>query len=331
MPAKLKDIAAELNLSVSTISRVVNGKDRVDPGTRQRVLSALEDHDYKPNEIARSLRLRTVKTIVILVPDIANNFYASVIKGAQAICHESGYSLMVCNSDESKELEREVILRLAGQQYAGLVLASVDCSADIAQHLKEQRIPVVYIDNIPPATTNYDSVTINNLAASYALTKKMIERGYTNIGFITGTLEQSSGSERLEGYKLALRDAGLEYKEDSVAIGDFKMRSGYDGMKRLLEISKNLDSVIVSNNFMAYGAVKAVREAGLSIPGDIAFAAFDVVDETELISPKITSINQPASEIGERAAGILLRRITAQAKGYSNILLDTLFSSGESW
>jgi DNA-binding LacI/PurR family transcriptional regulator len=332
MRAKLKDIAKELNLSVSTISRVVNGKDRVDPQTRRTVLKALENYGYKPNEIARSLRLRTAKTIVIVVPDIANNYYASIIKGAQAVCRKNGYSVMVCNSDENRVQEREILSAFPNQQIAGMILASVDSSANLVQHFQKEGMPVVYVDNMPPATQSYDSVAINNVATAYTLTQKVIERGYSKIGFITGDLEQSSGSERLAGYKQALQDAAVAYDEKRVAIGDFKMQSGYRGMSQLLEKGGKLDAVIVSNNFMAYGAIKKIREAGLAIPEDIAIAAFDLVDETELIYPKVTSINQPATEIGECAADILLMRITTQPDGtYNKRFLDTIFLPGESW
>ncbi|MDD4495523.1 MAG: LacI family DNA-binding transcriptional regulator [Eubacteriales bacterium] len=331
MPTKLKDIAAELNLSVSTISRVVNGKDRVDKKTRERVLKALDKYGYRPNEIARALCLQTAKIIVVLVPDIANNFYATVLKGAQAVCQKSGYSLNVINTDENKQTEWEAISGFTNQLYAGIIIASVDNSTKLVQYLRQQELPVVFVDNIPLSTLNYDSVTINNVSAAYDLTMRMVKRGYKRIGFISGNLEQSSGNERLKGYKQALSDADLPYDEARIVKGDFKKKSGYDGMKTLIERSV-LDSVIVCNNFMTYGAIKAIREAELKIPEDIAVAAFDVVDESELICPKITSIYQPAMEIGECAAEILLNRIKSKHDGiYNNRLLDTTFYAGDSW
>jgi len=332
MNVKLKDIAAELNISVSTVSRVVNGKDRVDPDTRRRILDALKSHNYSPNEVARSLRLRVVKTIAIVVPDIANNFYASIIKGAQGVCREKGYSVIVCNSDGSKAQEQEVLYALSRQQVAGMILASVSTSSEHPHAFSERGFRVVFVDNIPPVTQSYDSVTINNVAAAHTLTRQLIERGYRKIGFITGDLEQSSGNERLSGYISALRDCDIPYEERRVTSGDFSMKSGYEAMRELLARDAGLDAVIVSNNFMTYGAMKAIAEAGLSVPGDIAVAAFDVVDESELIHPKITSINQPATEIGEQAAKILLRKLSAPEQGvHTNLLLDTVFSPGESW
>ena len=332
MNAKLKDIAKELNLSVSTVSRVVNGKDRVAPNTRSRVLNALRNCDYRPNEIARSLRSRVVKTIVIVIPDIANNFYASVIKGAQAVCRESEYSVMVCNTDGNELLEQEVLSALHRQQISGMILASVISSPEMVQHFREEGLQVVFVDNIPPATQSYDSVTINNVAAAQTLTRRMIERGYTRIGLITGALEQSSGSERLDGYMRALENADIPYDEQRVVEGDFTVESGYYGMKKLLVQNDGLRAVIVCNNFMAYGVIKAIRESHLAVPHDIAVAAFDVVDESGLIYPQITSINQPAMEIGEKAAQILLLKLSSPEQNtYNNIFLDTFFSPGESW
>ncbi|MEI6102191.1 MAG: LacI family DNA-binding transcriptional regulator, partial [Eubacteriales bacterium] len=157
MIPKLKDIAKELNLSVSTISRVVTNKDRVDAKTRERVLQALDSYGYKPNEIARSLRLRTAKTILIVVPDIANNFYASIIKGAQMVCRENGYAVMVCNTDENKDLEREVLSGFPNMQISGMILASVNMSAELVQRFKKEKMRVVYVDNMPPASQSYDA------------------------------------------------------------------------------------------------------------------------------------------------------------------------------
>ncbi|HBR02030.1 MAG TPA: LacI family transcriptional regulator [Ruminiclostridium sp.] len=329
---KLKDIAKELNLSVSTISRVVNNKDRVDPKTREKVLEMLKNYDYKPNEVARSLRLRDVKTIGIVIPDITNSFYASVIKGAQAVCRTNEYSMIVCNSDEDGELEEGALELLLQKQVSGLILSSVGNSFKLVQRLQGNGVPAVYIDNMPPPMHTCDSVSINNVAAAYKITNVLIEKGYKKIGIITGPIHQSTGSERLSGFKQAMANAGLELAEEWVAEGNFKIDSGLSHMRRILKMPVRPEAMVIANNYMAYGAITALREAGLKIPKDMAVVAFDAIDETGLLVPRITAINQPSYEIGRISAEIIIKKLTGSTnkKVYENIILEPELYLGSS-
>jgi len=329
---KLKDVAKELGLSTSTVSRAMSGNGRVNPSTQQRVLAALEDSHYTPNAIARSLRLRDAKSIGIIVPDITNSFYASVIKGAELVCRSRSYSVLLCNSDENAALEEDALQLMLEKQVSGLILATVGAGSEKLGRFRNLAVPVVFIDNMPRLKYGFDSVSIDNRQAAYLLTTRMIKRGYTDIGVISGPMGQSTGRMRLKGFEDAMRDSGLALRQEWLLEGDFKMRSGFERMNELLRGKTHPEAVVISNNYMAYGAVNAIRSAGFRIPEDIAVAAFDAEDATGLITPEITCMNQPAENIGARSVEMLVSRMTGTwPAGGESVVLEPSFKEGNSW
>ncbi|MEA4897871.1 LacI family DNA-binding transcriptional regulator [Bacillota bacterium Meth-B3] len=330
---KLEDIAKKLGLSISTVSRALSGNGRVGEKTRRRVLEAVKESDYTVNAVARSLRLRDAKNIGILVPDITNSFFASVIKGAQGACRENSYTLMVCNSDESPEIEEESLRTLLEKQVSGLILATVSNRPEGVLPYRRLNTPVVFIDNLPSESHAADFVSIDNRAAAYRLTREVLARGYRRIGMITGPLTQSSGRLRLRGYKDALKEAGVAPEKNWVVEGDFRFASGYAHMRAVLLREDRPEAMLIANNYMTYGALNAVREMGLEVPRDIAVAAFDAEDHSGLIVPLISCINQPAFEIGFQSAQIILRKLSGKTEPTQthHIVLEPTLSDGNSW
>jgi len=331
-PVKLEDIARSLNLSVSTVSRALSGNGRVGEKTRRRVQEAVRESGYTVNTVARSLRIRDARNIGVVVPDIGNSYFASIIKGAQQFCRENGYTLTVCSSDEDADYEAEALQMLLEKQVSGVILASVGGSRDYVRHYARLGIPIVFIDNIPENCGAHDLVTIDNLAAAYSLTEAMIARGYRELGAITGPRSQATGQLRYEGFVKAMTDAGLEIKPEWVLEGEFRAESGYQLMKDLLALPDRPRAMIFGNNNLSCGAINAIREAGLNIPGDVALATFDIEDPTGLITPHITTLNQPAREIGGRAAEIIFARLNDGVPEENRIIyLEPVFVEGESW
>jgi DNA-binding LacI/PurR family transcriptional regulator len=309
MSVTLKDIAEHLNISVSTVSRVVNNKDRVDPQTRKRVLNALEEFQYRPNEVARSLKRKTSKAIGIVVPDISNVFFSTVIKGVESVARQYGYSVIVCNSDESREIEDEYTDLLLQKQVSALIIATVGGNMDFFKLYKRAGVPVVFIDNIPKMDSNFDFVAIDNIKASYKLVEHLVKLGHKEIAIITGSLNETTALERLQGWENCLKDNNITIRKEWIATGDFKQQSGYNSMQRLLNGRKVPTAVFAANNFLSYGAIRAILDANLRIPEDIALVGFDAVDLTGLVRPRITSVIQPAEEIGVIAGEIIMRKI----------------------
>ncbi len=328
---KLEDIARELGLSVSTVSRAINGKGRVSEKTRERVLEAVRKSDYRINDVARSLRMKRARNIGIVVPDISNAFFAAVIKGAQQRCRQSDYILIVCNSDEDPAVQDEMLQTLLSKQVSGMVLASVG-EYGAGQHGQGMPdVPIVYIDNIPRDAECCDSVSIDNFSAARRLTLAMLDRGYRQIGMITGPEAESTGYLRKKGFEAALEERNVEIQRDWIREGLFTMDSGYAQMESILCGEHLPRAMVFANNDIAYGALKAIREAGMPVPAGVAVAAFDALDSTGLITPLITSINQPAQQIGERAVDILLEQIRLGRASGRQLVLEPSFVDGDSW
>lgn len=329
---KLKDLAKELDLAVSTVSRAMSGKGRVSRKTRERVMKAVNQAHYTPNGVARSLRTRDAKTIGIIVTDITNSFFSSVIKGAQGVSRAMGYTILLSDSDENRQYEQEAMQLMLEKQISGLILASVGGSEERIGQFKRLNVPVVFIDNIPPLQDRFDAVSTDNHQAAYRLTSQIIQKGYRDIGMISGPLNQSSGLQRYNGFLQAMQDGGLPVRPDWVQEGDFKVEGGLVCMRSILSQDEHPKALLIANNYMAYGAIRALRAAGKSIPRDMAIAAFDTEDVTGLVSPAIVSMNQAAEEIGSKAAEKLIDRINNRSVEEGNqTVLDPVFIDGNSW
>lgn len=331
MTVKLKDIAAYLNVSVSTVSRVINNKDRVDEATRRKVQDALEKFQYRPNEIARSLKSQSIKAVGLIVPDISNYFFSTLIKGVEAVARRHGYYVILCNSDEDKDRERDYTDFLLQRQIAGLVIAIEGREADFLKSYRKAGIPVVFVDNLPGIDDNYDYVSIDNIKASRELTNHLFRLGHTKIAILTGSPDESVSDDRLKGWEKAHAEHGLPVRKKWIGIGDFRRESGYRLMQGLLNQAELPTAVVAANNFIAYGAMQAIAEAGLQIPGDIALVCFDAIDPIGLLRPRITSIIQPAEEIGNLAGEIIMRKIhNAKTNVFEKVILEPLLEIKES-
>jgi len=329
MASRLVDIAKHLNISVSTVSRVINGKDRVSDETREKVLKAIKELNYSPNEIARSLRSRSSKTIGIIVPDISNEFFALLSKGAESVAKNNGYLLILCNSDYDEDMEKEYLEMLTQKQVDGIIIATVCKDEKYFEKILDSSIPTVFVDNLPQIKRNFNFVTIDNEKAAYDLTRYLIEKGYEEIAIITGKLQETSALERLDGWKRAMKEKGLKIHNDFIGIGDFKIESGYKIMKKMLENEKRPKALLAANNKIAYGAIRAIREKGFTVPDDIYVVCFDATDDTGLMSIHPPSIIQPAEKIGEIALDIIIKRLNnKEFKIFDRVILEPTFVNG---
>ena len=329
---KLKDIADQLGLSVTTVSRALSGNGRVKKETCEKVIQLAHESNYMVNSLARSLRLSDTRSIGIVVPDISNNFFSNVIKGAQEVCHEKGYMLMVCNSDENAYYEEEALKTLLEKQVSGLIVASVGSCPEVFSRYSHGNLPVVYIDNVPAGAKDYDLVSIDNYSAALELTQQVIKRGYREIGMIAGPRRQSSGLMRYNDFHEALNDAGISVTPEWIVESEFTLESGYENMKKILAGEKMPRAMVFANNKLAYGAVKAILEKGLRIPEDMAVVSFDAFDHTGLLTPQIVSLNQPAEEIGKRASEMIVEKLTgAGDESARHVFLKPFYTDGNSW
>ncbi|MDW7658810.1 MAG: LacI family DNA-binding transcriptional regulator [Bacillota bacterium] len=323
---RLKDIADALNLSTSTVSRVVNNQDRVDPERRRRVLATMKQLNYQPNDNARRLKTNSSNVIGVIVPDISNPYYAAVIKGIERKAMATGWSVLLCNSDEQAEREVQAVRLLMRQKVAAIIAAPSVDQASIPDLYGSLECPVVFFDNVPNNLRSIFAVTVDNVRAVSDLVHYMLTCGHRRIFMITGPAGESSADERLSGWMQSLLKAGIEPGPDWFGRGDFREDSGKAIMEQFLERTDRPTAIIAANNLMAYGAVKAIEALGLRIPEDMSIGAFDIVDTTGLMRLSITTVVEPAEEIGQVAADL---SIAAGRKGsdqaYQKVVLEHVF------
>ena len=325
----LKQIAKELSLSVSTVSRAVNGKSVVNADTKKRVLELAEKYSYTPNEVARSLQKCSTETVAVVLPDISENFFGTIVKEIDSTVSKEGYMLLLADTHERADKENKYLDMLYKRQVDALVLATVDIDGSSSARFRNGGKPVIFIDNVPKAE-NIDAITIDNKKASFMAVEYLKSQGHKKIATIIGSKEETTGAERLEGYRDALKKLCLSENEDLIAFGDYKRESGYVAMKKLLENRENapFSAVFVTSEKMTYGALDAIKEASLSVPEDISLIGFDV-HERYKGGHKIASIRQPEEEIGKLVGKQLLSKLKNQNSNGEHILLEPLLYKGD--
>ncbi|MCK5456484.1 MAG: LacI family DNA-binding transcriptional regulator [Melioribacteraceae bacterium] len=315
MKSTLKDVAKKANLHSSTVSRVLRGekKLRVSDETRKRVFDAAERLNYSPNQTARTLRMQKSFLIGLIVPDIANPFFARVVRSIEQQGFERGYTVIVCNTDENQDKEDKFIDTLLSRGIDGLIIAPVQDSTEQIQKLVDRNFPVVLFDRCF-CDIEMNAVLTNNLEASYDAVKILANKGSKRVAFVSGRRGIYTTQQRLEGYQKAVKDFHLDKSESLIAGDGFSFESGYEATKQLLKLADPPTSMIVTGNLVSVGAMKAVLDAGLSIPNDISIIAFsDNIFSQYLVTP-LSSIIHPIDEIGLETFKILIKNIDSKEK-----------------
>ena len=316
----LKDVASRLNLSVSTVSRVVNGKGYVKEQTRQRVLECLEACNYVPNEVARSLQAQATMTIGVVVPDLCETYFSRIIKEIDRVVAEAGYMLMVTDTGESRSQERRYLDSLYQKRVDALVLSSIDVEDPNVQRYIATGTPVIFLDNMPHIEEkDLHYVMVDNQQASSLAVQTLIDRGHRQIALIVGAQDEPTGYERREGYSEALKKNQIPEDPALIQVGNFKKDGGYKCMQQLLQNRKEhpFTAVHVTSEMMTIGALQAIREAGLTVGEDIAVIGFDVHDDLGLANPTIACVCQPEAEVGRSIGRMLLQLLKPEVYGTS--------------
>jgi LacI family transcriptional regulator, galactose operon repressor len=311
MPVTMKDIARDLNVSAVTVSKVLRNHSDISLETRERVWKRVKELRYQPNWAARSLVTGRSYTIGLVIPTMTHQFFAEIAKGISGKIRRKGYSLVISSSEEDAELEKMEIEHLLARQVDALIIASVQESAESFHHIQERKVPYVLIDRkFPGLNSNYvgvDDEDIGRLA-----TEHLIQNGSRRIAHIRGPA-LSTGSGRMIGYRNAIVRHGLEISPKYVVSGrsydDNAEESGYEAMRKLLSLDPHPDAVFCFNDPIAIGAMKAIWEAGVRIPQDIALIGAGNLHFDELFRVPLSSIDQGSVTIGERAANLALQLI----------------------
>ncbi len=310
-----------------TVSRVVNGTGYASKVTRARVEAAVEELGYVPNALARQLRSKRTKTIALVVSDISNPFFTTIARGAEDVAVRHGFSVMYCNTDESEAEEEQYLLMLIERQVDGVLLVPARSSGASFRLLQAHRMPVVVLDR-RVAARNVDSVRCDSEAGAHALTRHLVDLGHRRIAVLTGRRNISTSEDRVAGCRRALEEAGLTLDDALVHYGGFnfgKLNQADGHRMAQLVLAADVErptALFCANNFIAFGAIRALREADLRVPEDMSVVAFDDLPEEWVADPFLTVAAQPAYEIGRRAATLLLDHISGDhdATGESIVL-----------
>lgn len=319
----IKDVAREVNVSVTTVSRVLNNKPDVSDDTKKKIKNAIEKLGYNPNGIARGLVLQKTHTIGLIIPDINNPFFPEVIKGIEKKSKELGYSLIFYDTDNNKEDEQEAIKLLKSKQVDGIILSLSLENRDILKRLEKQDFPVVQIDRKINESI-YPSVTIDNTKSAYKATNYLIELGHTKIGHITGDLSTETAVERLDGFRLALSEKGILCPAEWILQGDYSKNSGKDAMEKIIKYKNRPTALFIANDLMAFGAYEAIFNNNLHIPEDFSIVGHDNIDITSFVRPGLTTMDQPKYKLGQLAAELLIKAIKNEAHEDDIILQNDL-------
>ena len=303
---KISDVARHASVSPATVSRVLNGDPRVGEVYRKRVLESVRELDYRPNVLARNLRRQRTATIGVVVPDIGNPHFGEMLRAVEDQAFDAGYRVLVCNTGENAEKQRAYLEALIDERVLGVIISPADPEGEQISRLLDLGIPVVACDR-EVADPRADAVLADNVKALRIGTDLLVREGHERIAFVGGRVDVETGAERLAGYEMAMRAAGLE---PLTVGGDFRLERAEEAVAGLLEHGPRPTAFIVANNLMTLGALRAIADAGLKVPAEIALVAVDDPPWSALVDPPLTTLAQPVRAMAADAMELLLQRVT---------------------
>ena len=314
--SRIKDVAKIAGVSTATVSRVLANHARVSEKTRQKVLGAIEQLNYRPNLIARSLRVQKSAKIGLLVSDIRNPFFTAIGRAVEDSAYEQGYSVLMCNTDEDPEKEELYLNLLHDENVAGIIFSPTQqFSARMSTF--NSNIPFVIIDRAVKSS-QVDMVLLDNVSAAYELTRHLVENGFKKIAGLFGNAS-TTGRERNKGFKKALNENQLAPFADYFIPP--RIQQGYETTLELLKQADHPDAIFTSNSLLTAGAFQAIRDRKMKVPGDVALVGFDETTWGAMVDPPITLIAQPTEEIGRTATELLFQRIEEPTRSPKTVIL----------
>lgn len=323
MPLTLEDIARLSGVSRSTVSRVINAEVNVKEMTRRKVQEVINSYNFQPNLAARGLVTGRTNVIGVVIPAsvavvFTDPYFPQLLQGISALCNTRDYSVMLWLAEP--EFERRMISRILHNGLVdGVVVASIAMNDPIIESLIESKMPFILIGRHPTEDVNY--LDVDNVQSGRKATMHLVRLGYKRIATITGKQSQVAGYDRYQGYVKALQDSDHPVKPELVAEGDFTEESGYKAMQRLLKYKP--DAVFVASDMMAFGAMRALRDANLRIPEDVAVVGFDDIPASSKAIPPLTTVRQAIVQMGSLAVDALINIIETGTKTTQKVIMDT--------
>lgn len=323
----LKEVAAALGVSTMTVSRAINNRPNVDANTKQQILEMAQKMGYTPNHVAKSLVSSRTYTIGVVIPEISHSFFPDVVHGIEEATKDKTYQIFLTNTSESFDTERQAIDALRSKRVDGILVSSslTDNDTSYYRMIVKSGLPLVFFDRCV-FDIGASCIGVNDRAASRQITEHLLsQHHHGKIGFISGSKQVSIAKERFDGFTEAMQSHGRAIDPDCVIEQGFNEQSGFEAMKRLLALpaERRPRAVVAVNDPVAIGAMGALREAGLSIPEDMAIVGFTNDIRAELMVSPLTTVHQPAHDIGYQAASKLIRTIENPDEPVEHVFLDT--------
>jgi LacI family transcriptional regulator, galactose operon repressor len=306
--ATVSDVAAKAGVSVSTAARVLSGRGYASEDTRRLVMEAARELGYIPNQIARSLRTRRTNLIGLLIGDVENSFYSVIAKNVESVAKEAGYHVVLCNSDDDVDNEREYLQLLEGMQVAAVIVTPTSKNRRHLTRLLEADLVIVQMDRRVHGLAA-DAILVDNEAGAASAVTHLVEAGHERIGIVTGELDVQTASRRLAGYERALRDHGIPIRDELIRTGSFHRDHAVEDATDLIRARPAPTAIFAANNILAEATLMALDQQGLSVPGDISVVGFDDVQWMSMVESPLTTVRQPVAEMARSAAELTLRRL----------------------
>ncbi|WP_322907673.1 LacI family DNA-binding transcriptional regulator [Paenibacillus campi] len=320
--ASIQEVAREAGVSTATVSRVINNHPFVSDKSRQSVEKAIRKLNYEPNMMGRNLRTASTNMLLVLLPSISNPFYSKILQGIQDTARRKGYYILVCETDASSEIQSFFINTAKQQLAAGII--SLDPSLDLEDVLLPQLqdgYPIIQCGD-SPQNDSIPYVSIDNTMAAYKAVKYLLATGHTQIALITASDDFRYATARREGYAKALAESGIELSEELISRGEVDYEGGRLAMQKLLTLDQLPTAVFAIGDIMAIGALKAIREAGLHTPSDIAVIGFDNIPFSNMTTPTLTTVSQPMYDMGCSAAQMMIDKLNQKEKTIKSLILS---------
>lgn len=320
--SSIKDVARRANVSISTVSHVVNGTRFVSESARKQVQDAIRDLDYVPSAVARSLKSNSTKTLGMLIPNCTNPYFAEIVRSVEDHCFGAGYTLILCNTDDEPRRQTVYLQVLSEKRIDGLIIISTGNDSELLALVEGLTIPTVLLDR-EISHVHCDLVETAHMQGATMATEHLLGLGHKRIACIGGPTDLNSSVQRIQGWRNALDKAG--FSDDAAQLvwhSDFTSQGGYEAMKQVMQSSIKPTAVFVCNDLMGIGALSAAHEAGIRVPQDISLVGFDDIELAHFSSPPLTTVAQPKQRMGEMAVDMLLERIQSKREQAKQVLLQ---------
>lgn len=320
MSITIYDVAREANVSMATVSRVVNGNPNVKPSTRKKVLATIERLGYRPNAVARGLASKKTTTVGVIIPDISSIFFSELARGIEDIATMYKYNIILSNSDRNKEKEFRLLNNMLEKQVDGILFMGGHVTKEYEEQFLSSSVPIV-LAAAYDETGSFPSVNINYEEAAYEATKFLIDSGHHKVAFINGFEDVRTNRLKYEGYVRGLKEASMEINEDYIVKGEYTYEAGVEGIKKILSLDEKITAVFVASDELALGVIHGIQDLGLKVPDDIEVFGFNNTRIATMVRPTLTTINQPMYDIGAVAMRLLTKYMNKEEVEEKKVIL----------